>query len=213
MLEDNDFSAKQLVRHIVLSDEFRRAAVTEAGDANADELVGYKRARPFQIANLIRDLTGYEWMLNLQLLDEDEPDMDISLARNAFIGFEVLAGGHDSFFQTTATTTTNATTVLFLRALAQRAASYVVDRDFGVPAQDRRLLGLVESEDADESAVRAQIVALCLRLYGEVVDASDPTVDDAYAIFAAVHDRTDDSPQAWKATLSAMLSDMDILYY
>lgn len=213
VLEDNDFSAKQLVRHIMLSDEFRRSAATEDGTANPDEVIGYKRARPFQVANLIEDLTGYEWLLNLSLLSDEEPDVDISLARSAFIGFEVLAGGHDSFFQTTATTTANATTVLFMRALAQRAASYVVDTDFAADADDRRLLRLVDSNDTDESDVRAQIVDLCRRLYGESVQADDPTVDDAYAIYTAVHDRSDDSPEAWKATLTAMLSDMDILYY
>ena len=213
VLEDNDFSAKALVKHIMLSEDFRRAAVAEGSDAPAEDLVGYKRARPFQLANLVEDLTGYEWMLDMQMLSEDEPDVTFSLARSAFIGFEVLAGGHDSFFQTTATTTANATTVLFMQTLAARGASYVVDSDFAVAADDRRLLGLVDPDTADEAAVRAQLVALFRRFYAEAPEPDDAAIDDAYAIFQGVLERSDDVALAWKATLTAMLSDMDILYY
>ncbi|MEM6989888.1 MAG: hypothetical protein AAF721_05310, partial [Myxococcota bacterium] len=131
----------------------------------------------------------------------------------AFLGFEVLAGGQDSFFQKTPTLTVNATTVLFMRQLAINGASYVVDRDFGVDAADRRLLTLVEADDAAEEAIQEQLALLFRRIHGHQVTVEDDALLDAYAIFVAVHTRTDDPSEAWKATLSALLQDMHAVYY
>lgn len=213
VLEDADFSAKALVRHIVLSDEFKRASVAEDGDADPEALVGYKRARPFQLANLFEGLTDYEWRLDIHDIEPEDPALELDLARNAFVGFEVLAGGHDSFFQTKVTQTVNATTSLYVRELATRAASYVVDHDFGLDADDRKLLRLIEDGDTDEAAVRKQLDWLFLRIYGERVEPDNTDVDAAYAVFAGVLARTGESRDAWKATLTAMLSDLHIIYY
>ncbi len=213
VLEDSDFSARALVRHIVLSDDFRRASVPEDSTADPDELVGYKRARPFQLSNVIEDLTGYEWVFDLSAIEDQGPPDSQSAARSAFLGFEVLAGGHDSFFQKTPTRTVNTTTVLFMRRLAVSAASYVVDQDFAVPASERRLLPLVEPDDSARGQIEDQLVWLFRRIHGESLGADDEAIVDAYAIFEAVHARTDDPAQAWKATLSALLSDLNVVYY
>lgn len=210
VLQDNNFSARALVRHIVLSDAFRRSAATQAQDA---ALVGYKRARPFQIANLVLDLTGYEWQINLADLNDSEADDPLSVARSAFLGFEVLAGGHDSFFQTTPTLTVNATTTLFMRSLAINAASFVVDDDFARDADDRRLLRLIDADDTDPARVQAQLVWLFRRIHGEQLATDDPSVQDAYAIFAGANAQGGAPDRAWKATIAALLQDLSVVYY
>ncbi|MEM6995970.1 MAG: DUF1585 domain-containing protein, partial [Myxococcota bacterium] len=74
VLEDNDFSAKALVRHIVMAEDFRRASVAEGSEADPDALVGYKRARPFQLSNFVADLTGYEWTIDIGAFEEGVVD-------------------------------------------------------------------------------------------------------------------------------------------
>ena len=193
----------------MLSDEFRQANATELGDP--DEVIGYKRARPFQLANLFQQLTGYEWLLDPELIGE--PGTPLSMARSSFLGFEVLAGGHDSYFQTEPDRTVNVTTSLFVKKMATDAASWTVEQDFEAQAEERRLLQLVAKNESSEAAIRDQLVWLFRRLYGQRVETDDASVDDAYAIFSAVHERTGSTQTAWKATLTAMLQDLHIVFY
>lgn len=204
--EENDLRARALIREIVLSDAFRIGAAST--EESADEVHGYLRARPFQLARLMQDLTGFRWQLDFENFSNQGEGI-VDLASSAAIGFQVLGGSGDSVSVFESIDTTNATTSLFLRQLASEAASFAVERD--ADASEPRLLtaGLVTGE----AAVRAQVVELFDRLYGEQIDADSEEADDAWALFSAVHGASNDPERAWKATLTAMLRDLNILFY
>ena len=209
---DSGYDAKGLVREIVLHDDFRVAAGVT--DDAAEALVGVKKARPFQLGRLMRDLTGFRWELDVSLIPDLGAIGTIDLSRNATIGFNVLGGAGDSFSTLGVADTVNATTSLFLRQLASESASFVVEQDFGEADPDARaLLSLVEPEDTAEAVVRDQLAWLFLRLYAERVEPDSEEVDDIYAVFDGVLAATDDPMHAWKATLTAMLQDPAVLFY
>ena len=209
---DSGYDAQGLVREIVLHDDFRVAAGVT--DDAAEALVGVKKARPFQLGRLMRDLTGFRWELDVSLIPDLGAIGTIDLSRNATIGFNVLGGAGDSFSTLGVADTVNATTSLFLRQLASESASFVVEQDFGEADPDARaLLSLVEPEDTAEAVVRDQLAWLFLRLYAERVEPDSEEVDDIYAVFDGVLAATDDPMHAWKATLTAMLQDPAVLFY
>lgn len=215
VLEDSGFDAKALVREVVLGDDFR--ASHSVDETVAETLVGYKKARPFQLDLMLEDLTGFRWELDVGLLGQElgEPlgEGTISLARNSLVGFSVLAGAGDSLFVTEASNTVNATTSLVLRTLAAEAASFVVERELALEPGQRRLLTALGDDPSDEVAVRAQLAELMLRLFGQHVEPESAEVDEVHAVFAATLERTGDASHAWKTTLTALLQDLQIIYY
>lgn len=203
----SELQAKALIRAIMLSDAFRIAAAST--EESADEVQGYLRARPFQLALAIEDLTGFRWELDVQLLQPGASAGVLDLVRSSGLGFQVLGGSGDSFTVLESIDTTNATTSLFLRQLAAEAASFVVEQD--AVAEEPRLLsaGLV----TDEAAVRTQLVRLFDRIHAEEVDPDSEDVEDALALFNAALAASGDPARAWKTTLTAMLRDLGILFY
>ncbi len=204
---ESDLQAKALIRAIMLSDDFRVAAASSK--ESADQVQGYLRARPFQLARTVEDLTGFRWELDVQLLQPGTSAGVLDLVRSSSIGFQVLGGSGDSFTVLGSIDTTNATTSLFQRQLAAEASSFVVEQD-AVAAQPRLLsAGLV----TDEQAVRAQLVALFNRIHGEAAEEDSEDVDDAWALFDAAMAASGDPARAWKTTLTAMFRDLGILFY
>ncbi|MEM6291855.1 MAG: DUF1585 domain-containing protein [Myxococcota bacterium] len=205
--QDSGLQARALIRAIMLSDDFRVAGAASA--EGADEVQGYLRARPFQLALLLEDLTGFRWEIDPTLIDPGQGEGIIDLSRSAAVGFAVLGGGGDSFTVIESAHTMNATTSLFIRQLASEAASYVVEHD--LREGEGALLTLGDA--VDEASVREQLASLFFRLYGEAVESNGPDVDDAYALFAALHGASGDHERAWKATLAALLQDFSITFY
>ncbi len=208
-LVDSGFDAKALVREVVLGLAFRVAQGLD--DATAEEIHGYKKARPFQLALLAEDLTGFRWEIDVELFDPTLGRGVISLVRSSNVGFEVLGGGLDSRFVTEPAATVNATTSLFVRELAAESASFVVERDIAAEPAARRLLS--DPTNTDEAAVRQQLVELVLRLYGDRLAPEDEQIDEIYDVFESALTRTSDHEHAWKTTLTAMLQDLSIIYY
>ncbi len=209
VLIDSGYSAKQLAKAIVLSDEFR-ASYAHGADA-AEYIVGIKKARPGQLERMFTDLTGFRWETNSTVRVRGTELGRVGLLDNDVVGFRVLAGGIDSEFVIEPSHTFNATSSLVLRAIAAEAAGFVVDRDLAEPDADaRKLLVHVTADDRDEAAVRAQIAYLHARLYGELIGPDDDEVTATYELFAATLARTDDVAHAWKTTLTAMLQDVRI---
>jgi hypothetical protein len=209
-LVDSGFSAKQLARAVVLSDEFRVAS--DPDPVAAERVVGYQKLRPKQLERMIAALTGFTW----------EADTDAAIGGWAFghvdyldddyLGYRVLAGGIDSWFVTEPTHTMNATASLVMRNVARRAAAFVVDHDAAVPPRERRLFTRAAVDDTDPEHVRAQLAELHARIYSEV------TVDgDALDITEALYDdalaASGDPRWAWTVTLTGMLSDLRAIYY
>jgi hypothetical protein len=212
VLEGSNFSAKQLAKAIVLSDEFR---VSHHPDADAAEhLVGTLKLRPEQLSRMLRGLTGFAWTTTSTQQLRGIPYGQADLLKSDFIGFRVLGGGIDSFFVTEPVHTMNATSSLVARAAAAAAADFVVAHDATAPAGERRLFVEAAVDDAAEPAVRAQLAYLHGRIYGELVGPDSPEVDETYQLFTEVLAQASGNAQrAWRLTLIGMLSDFRSLFY
>ena len=209
-LVDGNFSAKQLAKAIVLSDEFR---VSHAEGAAAEGLVGTLKLRPEQLSRMLTGLTGFQWTTSSNLALRGIRYGTADLLQSDFIGFRVLAGGIDSYFVTQPVHTMNATSSLVARNAAAAAADFVVDHDALAPAGQRTLFVEAGVDATTEAPVRAQLAYLHARIYGELVDAASPEVGETYQLFRDAHAQTTDARRAWKLTLIGMLSDFRSLFY
>lgn len=205
-----NFSAKQLARSIVLSDQFRVSYDTD--DLAAESVVGAQKARPDQLERMLRDITGFRWTTTTAAKLRNIPYGTPDLLRSDLVGFRVLGGGIDSYFVTEPVHTMNATSSLVAKAAATAAADFVVEHDFSAPVGQRTLFVAAAVTDTDETKVRAELAHLHARIYGELVAPDSAEVSDTYALFtealAASNPR-----RAWKLTLIAMLSDFRSLFY
>lgn len=213
VLEGSAFSARALVKAVVLSEPFLRAASTGPDDFVA----GLQTIRPEQVTRTVLDLTGFAWVAN-----EDDRDCPlygnecwetVDLANSDVYGFRSMMGGIDGYTVTTPVHTPTPTMVLALGQLADEAAGFVVEQDFLLPAADRKLLGAIEAGDTGEPAVRAQIALLYRRVLGEdlATDAEDVTL--SYLLWQAATVRTADPREGWRVVISALLRDPRMVFY
>ncbi|PCC74525.1 Protein of unknown function [Nannocystis exedens] len=192
---------KAMIKALVLADDFAR------GDGE----LGRKRARPFQLARLVEDLTGFRWRSDLT----DFGAGVLDLMDDSLIGYHVLAGGLDAIFVNTASYTYSATTSLVLRALARQAANDVVEDDFALADKAaRRLFTLVSAVDTGQAKLRPQIALLHRRFFGRDLADDAPEVSETLELFkAALALAPGDARRAWKITLTALLQDVRIAFY
>lgn len=205
------YNARALARSVVLSDEFRVSHATADGDPEA--VVGMLKMRPRQLAASLYRLTGFRWIVETGGKLSGVPLGPVDLLDNDTVGYRVLGGGIDSYYVTAVQTTTGATTALVNRRAALAAADAVVEHDRTAPVAERRLFVKADVTAADEVAVRAELAYLLARIHGELVESSDPRVDDALALFRDAHAASGDASRAWKLTLGALLSDVRAIYY
>ena len=204
-------SIKELARAIVLADEFRIShALTDGPEADEKALL---KARPWQIARAIEELSGFRWEAQLDI-DIGTGNVGlVDMMTDSFFGYEVLAGGIDSQNVTIPAHTMTATTSLVLSGLASQAVETVVTADFDFPGS-AKLLTLVAPGDRDEAKVREQLVDLHLRLFGQFVEPSSEEVSLSYALFRGALDHAGgDVERAWKTTLYGMLQNIRMVYY
>jgi hypothetical protein len=205
-------SAKALARAIVLSDAFRQSHAAQ--DNDGESLHGMMKVRPEQLARVVEDLTGFRWQTRLPIDFGTGQIGRIDLMTDSLFGYSVLAGGTDGQAVTQPAHTMSATSALALRGLAAQAAPYAVDSDFAETDTLRRwLLRRVEADTTDEAAIRAQLVDLELRFYGETHAPDADAIDDAWALWSAANAASGDPHRAWVTTLYAMLQDVRLAYY
>lgn len=207
----SNYSAKQLAKAIVMSDEFRISHDTDA--TAAASTVGTLKLRPEQMQRMLRDLTGFNWSVESTMNLRGMPYGKANLLESDFIGFRVLAGGIDGYFVTKPVHTMNATSSLVARSVAAAAADFVVDHDLAAAAGDRTLFVEAAVNAADEDKIRAQLVHLHARIYGELVSPTSSEVDDTLALYNDAFTETGSRARAWKLTLIGMLSDFRSLFY
>jgi hypothetical protein len=205
------YSARQLARAIVLSDEFR--AATDADPVAAEGVVGYQMARPQQLERMVADLTGFVWQADTSATINLVPFGHIDYLDDDYFGFRVLAGGIDSWYVTQSSHTTNATATLVARRVARLAAASIVEHDAAAASADRLLLTQTAVDAPDPDSVRAELAELHGRIYSELVSPDDPALDDTQALFDAALAASGDPRRAWTVTLTGMLSDLRAIYY
>ena len=210
----HDLSARALAKAVVLSDAFRASHSDD--EATAQALAGVRKLRPSQLAGSVEALTGYRWRTRLPI--EIYPGAgqvgEVDLMDDAFFGFEVLAGGTDGNSVTRPSYTASATVALTLEGLAARAAAFVVKDDFARKQRDqRRLLTLVEPDTSDEASLRAQLVELQRRMFGERLEPDDAAIDSALQLYQGARALPGGTAaRAWELTLFALLQDVRMLY-
>ena len=216
VLVESDFDIKTLVKTIVLSEDFRIDRVMN----NADESVfapSMQTIRPEQFARTLQDLTGFVWLAN-----QDKGGCeaggnncwnDVDLLNSDLFGFRSMQGGIDGYTVTHPTHTATPTKLLSMAMAADEAAGWVVENDFNVPPESRKLLALVEVATTDEAVIRDQLAWLHKRILGEMVGPNDPAVDLSYGLWADSFDRNGDALTAWKMTLSALMQDPRMVFY
>jgi Protein of unknown function (DUF1585) len=205
------FDARALARSIILSDAFRVSHAAEGGDAEAT--VGLLRMSPRQLSRTLYELTGARWMTNQATKISNVPLGPVDLLDNDTLGYRVLGGGIDSYFVTAPQTTMGATSALVSRRAAVALAGAVVEYDRTAPTSARRLFLKADVTSSDEAAVRAELVYLLARVNGELVEAADPRVDDAYHLFQDLLAQHGDPARAWKFTLGGLFADSRAVYY
>jgi hypothetical protein len=215
VLEQSDFSAKALVKAIVLSEAFATASVQDDPQHSVYG-AGLLTVRPEQLARTIEDLTGFRW-----LAVADEPDCEdngndcwgaVNLATSDVYGFRSMMGGIDSWTVTTPTHTPTPTKMLALSKMADEAAGFVVLTDFMSPPAERRLLSSVQEGTTDEALVRAQLSALVWRILGEEAQADGELVSDLYGLWSAATARSEPR-EGWRVVISALLQDPQLVFY
>lgn len=204
------WSAKELAKAIVMHDDFRLSYV-DSEDPEQDRRALFK-SRPWQLARSMADLTGFRWETRLDI-DIGTGNVGlVDMMTDNFFGFEVLAGGIDSVNVTIPAHTMTATTSLVLGALASQGAERVAEDDFAFPSSAKLLRDVTET-DRDEAKIRAQLVALHAKLYGQLVESDSEDVTLAYALFEDALADGGDVKRAWKTVLYAMLQDVRMAYY
>ncbi|MEQ1500892.1 MAG: DUF1585 domain-containing protein [Myxococcota bacterium] len=199
------FDAVTLIRAIVTSDAFRTGPP--------------RIVRPEQLGRTIEDLTGFRWQL--------DPDPDacrdgtqfedcwgtVDLLGSSRFGFRVLGGGIDGTSTVTPEHTPTPTRAMVGRALASRAAAFVVAADLAEPDPGRRrLLRRVESGDDGEEVVRDQLADVAFRVLAHPVAPDGPEVDALYALFVA--GRAGASPaDGWVLALTGLLDDPELWFW
>jgi hypothetical protein len=204
----SNFNAKQLAKAVVLSDEFRIAG--DSDPVAADTAIGYQKARPEQIARMISDLTGFQWLTTSTLKARGAPIGTTDLLQSDYIGFRVLAGGIDSYFVTAPVFTMNATSSLATQQVAAAAADFVVEHD---AVNSPRTLFTRAPTFTDEVSARTELVNLHARIYGDLIATDDPAIDETYAMFSDAYTASHDAKRAWKLVLVGMLSDLRAIYF
>lgn len=207
--------AQALARAVVTHPRFLAARGVDPAD---DALVtGVLSLRPEQLRRSLADVAGFSWVVTVDELVCQLSGLlcygDVDLLHDDTHGLRAMLGGIDGSRITRPTHTPTPVRLLGLAAAAEEAAGYVVAADFEEPdAAKRRLLTLVDRDTADPTLVRAQLVALHTRIFGEVPADDDPDLLAAEALWNAVAARRTPTA-AWRATVAAMLQHPRFTFY
>lgn len=212
---DSGFRVKDLVAGIVKSPLFAAtsASLTAEGEAKNWPLphVGPRRATPHQLDSLVQDLTGFQWVTYVPFQPAGYTVGTVPLMKDHLWGYRTLAGGPDNFDTTQHLRTANASTLLVMRGLAERAAREGVAADFANPA-GARLITNADARAGDVDAAAEQLVELHLRLFGDVLETDDSAITAALAVFEAVYAEFG-AERAWQVTVAALLQHPRVLFY
>ncbi len=201
------FSAKALVKSIVLADSYATVAAAESGGTVPMQVV-----RPEQYARTIEQLTGFQW-LAAPAAAACAPSCveQVDLARSDDYGFRSLAGGIDGEATLRPTHQPTPTRLLAMARHAEEAAGYAVSQEL-VAGAERRLFAAVTLDTTEESAVRQEIASLHARVLGLAVATDSPDVDEMYTLFSSALARGD-TVTAWSLVVSTLLRDPRMLFY
>ena len=232
VLLNSNFSAKQLIKAIMLSDEFRTSHMNT--NVGADEANGVLRARPSQTARLVERMMGQTWGAanNFELAflggafgSNFGPELPLQYGfldyvRDDFIGMRELAGGIDGFTVVRPVRSFTAGTGSASRYIGDNAGLMTVFQDFTrlIGMQDM-VLFLPDALTGTEAGTRTQLSHLHLVLFGLPAAPDSPEVDELYTLYSALLEASRAHPdpnspdgtnvgRTWGNLLSAMMQDI-----
>jgi len=201
---DSGMNLKQLVRSIVLSEEYAAREAFEPG--LADRFVGTKLVSPEQLSSLIAQKTGYTWFF----------DGRDGLKNNS-MGLQVLAGGIDSSFVTERQLVPTVGLAFIQERIAQSAAWHVAAHDLDPGRTDEaQLLRFVTVEDTPQGAPDAfddQIRDLYLGIIGVPLAEESLEAQQLIEIWKTLYSVEASPTLAWSGVISAVLRDPRVLFY
>ena len=218
---EDGYNFRKLVKRWMLSDVYRGAPVDNSSD-------WVRRVSPERLELLISDLTGFVWSRDPH--DDGNPPRTtpVPLLTSDEEGFKIILGGINGVTVSGRSYSLNASVAVVHRKVAALAADYVVQTDLAAPDGTRRLLNGAtgtENPNLSEASLRASIVALIRRLYGERVATNDPQVDGWFSLYRSLwmdssQGGTDSgqvpgtrAERAWRGMLTAMLRSPRIILY
>ena len=219
--EASGFSARQLVRDIVLHPQF---AAIRANDPE-HPVAGLRTIRPEQFSRTVEELTGFRWMARADPPNCNNPSRAdvqrfgtqcwgvVELTTTDVYGFRSMQGGVDGKVILDPTHTVTPTKALTMAQLAGNAAAYVVDTDLALPRAQRRLLRLVEAGTTDKGAVKAQIAALHLRILGQRHEPGGADVRATYKLFELGRETRGSAAGGWALVIATLLQDPRMMFW
>jgi len=225
---EDAYNFRSLVRRWMLSDAYTQRP-------NDDDPDWVRRASPERLETMLTDLTGFTWTRDPEN-DEDDADPNSDPPRTAPVplltteedAFKIIFGGINGVSVTGRSTGLNAPVVTVQRKLAALAAEYVLENDLALPDGQRKLLNGVTGDDdpaSAEAAIRATIVSIARRFYGERWAPDSPEVNNWFRLYRNLYaDETQagessnqvpgtQGQRAWRGTLVAMLRSPRIVIY
>jgi len=207
---ESGFSAKALIKGIVLDPDFHRAA--SADGESAEEIRGYLKLRPDQVVRLFDSLLNFQWTSQLEDVLPAGVLGKVDLLRSEVLGFRSLFGGVDGSYASTPVHTTSITASLVLEQMAGHASARLV------PAvlegeEENALLSVIEKPWTDEEESRRWLAELHFRLFAQRLESDSEEISEAYELLAQLKEISGDSVRAWTGVLNAMLRDPRMIYY
>ncbi|MAM88500.1 MAG: hypothetical protein CME36_14445 [unclassified Hahellaceae] len=184
-LINSNWDIKTAIKEIVKGPYFRAESISsnEAIHATAGTA---RLLTPEMLDRKIEAVTGRTWKESWQGRSK--------LHKLESGGYNALYGGMDSDDVTTRITQPNGLMAAVQERMASEVACQSIGRDFYRAQQDRFLFPLVtkdqapvdkngNSDSAGEAAIRANLVHLHWKLYGDTVSSNSPEVNETYAVF------------------------------
>ncbi|GAA3962588.1 hypothetical protein GCM10022278_20660 [Allohahella marinimesophila] len=184
-LINSQWNIKTAIKEIVKGPYFRAESISanEAIHATAGTA---RLLTPEMLDRKIVAVTGKAWKYSWQSRSK--------LHKLESGGYNALYGGMDSNDVTTRITQPNGLMAAVQERMASEVACQSIGRDFYRPQQDRLLFPLVtkdqapvdedgNSDPAGEAAIRANLVHLHWKLFGDTVTSNSPEVNETYAVF------------------------------
>lgn len=200
---------KDLVRSIVMSEEYRAAEATDA--ALASRLPTVKMASTTQLSGIISEKTGYRW-------DFDGRD---GLRYNDD-GLVVLGGGIDSRYVTSPSHDPSVGMVFIQERFAQAAGWHVARHDLD-PAREGeaillRYVTALDDPETSRSAFAAQIESLYIDITGRPLapleqEQEPEEVERLIVLWQQLFSVEADPEMAWAGVVSVVLRDPAVLFY
>ena len=206
---ESGYDAKALAQSIVTDPWFLARTKNADFTSTTPEPPGAQVLRPEQLERTIEGLTDFRLVYDLS---SRQNIGDIRVMLNDGLGFRAMAGGIDGFSVLEPVHTLTPVRLLVYSAYAEEAAGFVVDEEFQKPLNERKLLNRVAEDDSDEAMVRAQLTHLHALIYSQIVDSSDPSIDDLYELWLTGFE-SEGANLAWKTVLTAMFQAPQAILY